>query len=288
MMKSKSFVFETNFDKLETSLLRIFEAMKMQEVLKKEKRILLKPNLTTNLPYPVTTDPKFVKQIIEIIRNFSDLEIIICEGSGGCDTKRAFEELGYEEISKEFGVKLVDLNKEERVKLRNERALKLKEVWLPKILFSGYLISLPIPKEHSSALFTCALKNQFGIYLSKKAIKEYDKEKFEREEILVVKEIFEKGWNKGELHSIGVHESIFDLNLYRKPDAVICDGRIGVKGHELGGEEFKIGRIFSSFDPVAIDSYLASIFGIDWKRIKYLVYSNSILGKAENFEVKKV
>jgi len=48
-------------------------------------------------------------------------------------------------------------------------------------------------------------------------------------------------------------------------------------------------RIFEAmFDPVAIGSYLASIFGIDWKRIRYLVYSNSILGKAENFEVKKV
>jgi uncharacterized protein (DUF362 family) len=287
-MNPKSFVFETNFDGLETSLSRIFEAMELKEVLKKENRILLKLNLTTNLSYPVTTHPEFVKKIIEIIRKFSDAEIIICEGSGGCDTRKAFRELGYKEISKEFGVKLVDLNREERVKLKNDKALKLKEVWLPKILFSGYLISLPIPKEHSSALLTCALKNQFGIYLSKKAIKEYDKEKLENEEILVVKELQERGWSKGELHSIGVHESIFDLNLYRKPDLTICDGRIGVKGHELGGEEFKIGKIFSSFDPVALDSYLAKIFGIDWKRIKYLAYSNNILGKAENFEIKKV
>jgi len=278
-------IFETDFDNFKNSISRIFEAMKLKEILKREKRIILKPNLTTNLPYPITTDPNFVESLIEIISSFFRGEILICEGSGGCDTKRAFEELGYEEISKKFKIKLIDLNREERIRLKKENVLKLKEVWLPKILFSGYLISLPVPKEHGQAIFTCALKNQFGFYLSKSFVKEYDKEKLERKGIFVAKRIWEKGWNKGELHFLGVNETIFDLNLYRKPDLVICDGRVGLRGGELGGREIKIGKILASFDPVALDSYLARIFCFDWRKIKYLVFSNKILGETENFKV---
>ena len=278
-------VFQVEVKNLKESLSRILEAVNLREILKERKRVILKPNLTTKIPYPITTDPEFAEILIEAILNFFKGEILIAEGSGGCDTKEAFEKLGWEKISKKFGIKLVDLNREERIKLENKNALKLKEIWLPKILFSGYLISLPVPKEHGEALFTCALKNQIGIYLSKDFVKEYDKEKLEKKGIFVAREIWEKGWNKGELHFLGIHETIFDLNLYRRPDFVICDARVGVKGGELGGREFKIGKILASFDPVALDSYLAKIFGFDWRKIKYLVLSDKILGNANDFEV---
>ena len=281
-------VFEVQFKDLKGSLFKLFESTRIKEILKEKEKIILKPNLTTNIPYPVTTDPKFVEVILEIILSFHKGQIFIAEGSGGCDTKEAFKKLGYENLAKKFGVKLIDLNREERVKVKNEKSLKLKEIWFPKILLDSYLISLPLPKEHGEAIFTCALKNQFGIYLSKDFVMEYDKEKLEKMGVFVAKEIWERGWNKGELHSVGIHESIFDLNLYKKPDFVICDARVGIKGGELGGKEFKIGKIIASFDPVALDSYLARIFGFDWKKIKYLRLANKVLGEAENFEIVKL
>lgn len=286
MMKSK--VIATKFDSFEKAISRIFEEAKLKEVLKGKNRVILKPNLTTNLPYPITTDPQFVESLVKVLLGFFGGEILICEGSGGCDTKKAFQDLGYEGISRKWKIKTLDLNREERIKFENKNALKLKEVWLPKILFDSYLISLPVPKEHGEAIFTGALKNQFGIYLSKNFVKEYDEEKLEKKGIFVAKEIWERGWNKGELHFLGVQETIFDLNLYRKPDFVVCDGRFGVKGGELRGERFEIGKIFASFDPVALDSHLAKIFGFDWREIKYLTLSNKVLGKAEDFEVKIV
>jgi len=281
----KSEVFQTNVKELKNDLLKILKALEIQEVLKNEKRIIFKPNLTTNIPYPVTTDPAFVQTLIELVSDFFKGEILIAEGSGGCDTKRAFEELGYEKIEKKFNVKLIDLNREERIEFENPKALKLKKVWLPKILFTSYLISLPIPKDHGEATFTCALKNQVGIYLSKDFVREYNEKELQERGVFVPKEIWNKGWNKGELHFLGLHETIFDLNLYRKPDLVICDARTGIRGGELGGKEFKIGKIIASFDPVALDVHLTKIFDFDWKKIRYLVYSNKILGEAESYEV---
>lgn len=281
-------VFETDFENFDLSLSRIFEAMDLEETLKRKKRILLKPNLTVDSPYPVTTDPNFVEALLKKILSFYKGKILIAEGSGGCDTKEAFEKLGYKKISKKYKVKLIDLNRAERIKFENERALKLKKVWLPRIIFDSFLISLPVPKDHSCAVFTCSLKNMFGIFLSKDFVKEYDREKLEKMGVFVAKEIWEKGWSKGELHEIGVHQSIFDLNLYKKPDLTICDARFGIKGGELGGKKIKILKVFASFDPVALDSHLAKIFGHDWRKIDYLVFSNKKLGQAENFEVSKI
>lgn len=281
-------IFEIEFDNFERVFSKIIRALGLKEILKEKKRIILKPNLTTDICYPVTTDPEFVENLIRKFSEFYKGEILIAEGSGGCETKLAFEKLGYEKLSKKFKINLVDLNLAQRVKLREKRALRLKEVWFPKILLDSYLISLPVPKEHSSAIFTCGLKNQFGVYLSKDSVKEYDKEKLEKIKIFVAKKLKEGGWNKRELHSLGVEEAIFDLNLYKKPDLVICDGRVGIRGGELGGKEFKIGKVFASFDPVALDSYLAKIFGFDWKKIRYLVLANKILGEAENYKVIKL
>ena len=237
-------IFEINFKEFDKKILAVFELMKLKEILKKEKRIVLKPNLTTCLPYPITTDPNFVEMIVEKILSFYDGEIFIAEGSGGYDTNLAFLKLGYQKIAKKFKIKLIDLNRAERIKVENKNALVLKSVWLPKIILNSFLISLPVPKDHSSAVFTCSLKNMIGIFLSKDYVKEYDREKLEKIGVFVAKKIWEKGWNKGELYEIGLHQAIFDLNLYKKPDLTICDARYGIKGSELGGKKIKIGKIF--------------------------------------------
>lgn len=283
-----SIVIETKAENLVEGIFKIIKALNLEKILTRQKRLVLKPNLTTNLPYPVTTSSEFVEILVVVLRNIYDGEILIAEGSGGCDTKNAFRKLGYEKIAKKFNIKLVDLNREERISLKNDNAIVLKEIWYPKILLDSFLISLPIPKDHSSAVFTCSLKNMFGTYLSKEFVAEYDKERLERFGIFVAKEIWDKGWNKGRLHYLGVHESIFDLNLYKIPNLTICDARMGVKGNELGGEEFKVGKVVASFDAVALDAYLAEIFGHDFKRVKYLVFSHKKLGDAEDFKILKV
>jgi len=281
-------IFEVNSKEFNEKILKVFDLMNLRKILKKEKRIVLKPNLTKDLPYPITTDPNFVEIIIKKILSFYKGEIFIAEGSGGCDTNLAFLKLGYQKIAEKFKIKLIDLNRAERIKVENKNALVLKSIWLPKIILDSFLISLPVPKDHSSAVFTCSLKNMIGVFLSQDYVKNYDQEKLEKIGVFVAKEIWQKGWNKGELHEIGLHQAIFDLNLYKKPDLTICDARYKIKGSELGGKKIKLGKIFFSFDPVALDSYLAKLFKSDWQKINYLVFSNKKIGQAEKFQIIKV
>jgi uncharacterized protein (DUF362 family) len=277
-------VFETKFESYEKSIAKIFKEIKPKI---KENRVVIKPNLTTNLPPPVTTDIRCVKEVITNLRRIYNSEIIIAEGSGGCDTLKAFEELSYKKLAKDYDIKLVDLNRAERVELRNRRAIKLKSILFPKVLLNSYLINIPVPKEHSSAKITNSLKNMFGIYLPKSFLVEWNKSKLAKIGVIVSKNIFMRGWNKANLHVLGVHESIYDLNLYKKPDLTICDARVGQIGEEIYGEPYKLNKIIVSFDPVACDSYVANLFGYSWREIKYLRYCNGVFGSAR-YELIKV
>jgi len=285
-MKSKIFI--TDFDTYEKSIKRIFKALKIKEKIKEDK-IVIKPNLTINKKPPTTTDVNCVR---EIIKNIFDLKIrskiFIAEGSGGCDTLKAFKELGYKELEKEFDIKIIDLNRAKRIRIKNESAIALKQIYFPKILLNSFLINVPVPKEHSSAIITNSLKNMFGIYLSKGYIAEWGILK--NIGVIVSRNVFARGWSKADLHIFGVHKSIHDLNIYKKPDLTICDARIGQKGNEIDGFPCNppINKIIASYDPVACDSYVAKIFGWDWKEIEYLRYCNKKIGNAENYEIIEV
>ena len=279
-------VFEMDFCNYEESIAKILE--KIEPKIGKTK-VVIKPNLTTNLLPPVTTDVRCVREIIRNLREVFDEKIIIAEGSGGCDTLDAFRDLGYEKLSKEYGIEIIDLNRAERIELRKNEAMKLKSILFPKVLLDSYLINVPVPKEHSSAIITCALKNMFGAYLPKEFLVKWNESKLRKIGVIVAKDIFAKGWSKANLHVLGVDESIYDLNLYKKPDLIICDARIGQRGEEIYGKPCKppLNKIIASSDPVACDSYVANLFGYSWKEIRYLRYCNEKLGEVD-FEVVRI
>lgn len=288
MKNEKSKVIIAEFESYEKTIRKIFDSLGDLKKRIKEEKIIIKPNLTINLPPPVTTSVECVEAIIkEIFRRglAKDKKVIIAEGSGGCDTLEAFNDLGYKRLKKDFNIELVDLNRADRIEIRNENALKLKSLLFPSILQDSFLISVPVPKEHSSAIITNSLKNMFGIYLSRGYLAEWNM--LQRIGVVVARRIFSRGWSKCDLHVLGVHESIYDLNLYKKPELTICDGKIGQKEQEIDGKPCNppINKIFASYDPVAIDSFVAKLFGYNWEEIKYLVYANNKLGNAEKFEI---
>jgi uncharacterized protein (DUF362 family) len=223
-------------------------------VISKQKRIIIKPNLTTNRGPSCTTDKRMVEALINFFYGLGK-EIIIAEASGGCETSKCFKELGYTEVAKKYGIELMDLNNAETVLCQDRSAYKLKEFKLPKILSNSFLISVPVLKEHDWAKITCALKNMFGIASGRF----YDTEP-------------SSGWNKAGLHSLGVDECIVDINCYRKPDLSLVDARIGQFGNEIYGHAAKppFNIIFGGFDAVAVDFLAAKLLGHDPLRIKHL------------------
>jgi len=258
----KAEVAEVKFENYAESVTKILDLIGAKELIAKEKRIILKPNLTTNKVSPVTTPVELVEEVLKYCRKNSKAEIIIAEGSGGCDTVKCFEELGFYKLEEKYGCKVIDLNREKRIVVTRSDALKLKKFKMPEILSGAFLINLPILKEHSNTRVTAAMKNLFGLYISPIPYRF-------------------AGWNKAKLHRLGIHECVFDLNLYKKPNISLVDANIGQVGDEIKGVPKKFGVLLASTDPVAVDVRCAEILGKNWKEIEYLIYADGRLGTSE-------
>lgn len=214
------------------------------ECISREERIIIKPNLIENRPPPVTTPIDIITSLIKYIQSYSKAKIIIAEGSGGSPTKDCFSSLGYDNLRREFGVELVDLNSAIVVIKQDANFLGHTQIEFPQIIENSYLISIPTLKEHTMATVTLSLKNMFGLYPGK----------------IYGGGGFGGSW-KSKVHDFGVDNSIVDINLCKKPDLSIIDGRVGMLGSHLTGKVRKFNVIIAGYDPVAVDTVGARILG---------------------------
>lgn len=243
----------------------ILKEARLQFLIKNQKQILIKPNLTLAKAPPTTTPVEFIEEVVKFLKSYSRAKIIIAEGSGGDETERAFEFLGYAKLAKNYQLELVDLNKAKRILKENPRAKKLKKVALPKIAFESFIINVPVLKKHDAAKLSAAMKNVFGFYLNSEFIDKVGG--------FFGKALLKHGWwNKSELHLLGVNETIFDLNNYIKFSFNIVDGSVGQRGNEIDGSPYlsALRKIIAGENPGEVDIKSAKILGIDPKIIKYL------------------
>lgn len=250
-------VLSVDFVSFAKSTFEILEKSCLKKLIKNQRKIILKPNLTTNLPPPCTTPVELLEEVIKYCQKYSPAEIIVAEGSGGHDTLQTFKDLGYDYLTNKFHVQLIDLNREQRIEKENPSARALKKVKLPKIIFGGFFINLPVLKQHDEGIITCAAKNLFGIYLNSGIIKHF----------------LPNWWNKSELHyKYGVQNSIFDLNLYRPSDFILVDASVGQTGNEIHGQPCNppIKKLFAGFDNLEVDRYCAPFLNLDPNQIPYL------------------
>jgi uncharacterized protein (DUF362 family) len=251
----------TSYEKTVTEAL---DALNAPEILRLQRKIVIKPNLVQSSPFPVTTPPECVGAIVEYCRRNATAEVYIAEGSGGGDTMEVFHDLGYQELSREYRVTLVDLDEEPVMHLHNEKCKLLRDFYLPQILRDGFLISVPVLKAHSMSKVTLSLKNMIGVAPASR----YKASAFRKSRL--------HGKNNGQLH-----QYIVDLNCYRKPDLTVIDATVGMAEAHLWGPpcDPPVNRIVAAYDPVAADAKGSQLLGIDWKTVEHISLANGLLGK---------
>jgi len=230
----------------------VLDELGAEEILSKQSKIILKPNLTCNRRPPVTTSVDFVKEVLKYCLNCSKAEIIIAEGSGGSNTRDCYRNLGYLDLAKQYRIKLIDLNEEEVVVTRSSSFKKFDYIHFPRILQDGFLISLPVLKDHIEAKVTISLKNMLGCFPGGR----YKGEKFE-------------GSWKAKMHQWLIDYSIHDISVCRFPDLAIVDASIGQRGSEIWGTPEKFGLLLAG-DALEVDKKGAEILGKDWRRVKHI------------------
>lgn len=247
---------EVNFTSYAESIAKALDLINARETIDQQSSILLKPNLINDSPHPVTTPVECCQAVIDYIRLYSKgAEIVIAEGCGsaGLETVEVFNALRYDELAKRYGIRLVDLNCEPLKLVENSDCICFPKMYLPEIAFTHFIISIPVLKAHSLALFTGALKNMMGFAPPS----HYSGDR--------------GSWKKAVFHN-NIHQSITELIRYRSPDLSIIDASVGLSEFHLGGPpcDPPANKIIAGFDPYAVDRKAASLLSLDWRNIKYL------------------
>ncbi|HUR22205.1 MAG TPA: DUF362 domain-containing protein [Vicinamibacterales bacterium] len=163
-------VFLDRFDSpedLSGTIARALHWIRASELIGRDTRVFIKPNLTWRRPTPgVTVTPEFIRTVVEHLLPLTP-HITIGEAEGGqasFSADEAFETHGLHALAKDHGIQVVNLSRG-----RHERATTTVcgeeiTVELPSLLLHevDLFITLPVPKMHAMTRMSLGLKNQWG------------------------------------------------------------------------------------------------------------------------------
>ena len=243
-----------------SAITRALEKVSAVEALSGFPRIIIKPNLVNGSPPQVTTDVRCVMAIVEYLRERLDTEIVVAEGSGEGDTLDNFRSNGYEQISDNLGVELVDLDALPAKKYSHPQAGEYKEIYLPEYLEGAALVSVPPAKDHTITRVTLGLKNMVGC-LSAKHYSGY------------------WSYKKSQIHAVNTDQAVADLMLYVRPHLTVIDAIQGQVGGHLSGRapQPPIGKIIASTDVLVADREAAQLLGHNPDSIGHLSLAKRFL-----------
>jgi hypothetical protein len=226
----------------------IFEAsefvFKAPPVLSTVRRILIKPSAYYPLSYPVTTSRDILLVIIEGIRQVTDADILLLEGTpGGDPIYPIYRTLGYNFPR----VLTLDVKDCIWVEVDNPlpKALAMPTFWVPNVILSSdYLITVA-PLKILNGIASLSLMNLLSVLPSSK----YDGETTPGD------------W--GALYRLGIGKVIADLYFTLSFDLGIIEARQRFTswGDPIQGEIEEYGKVFIG-EPYQVDCEASEALGL--------------------------
>ncbi len=208
---------------------RLMEEMDAAAILKPKSRIMVKLNITANLPPEsgVITFPSVLDGALAYLTDSGIRNVVVAEG-GGDDVSVAFDRFGYREIAARHGVPIVDLNRDEAEWVEVPNPLVVPRFSILKTVRScDAILNLPCLKVHNGeAVATICMKNMMGC--------------IERR-------------HRGEMHR-DFTNMIIDLLKVVRPTVNVVDGLVGRTWGEIHGEPVGMGVMLAGTDMVAVDA----------------------------------
>lgn len=203
----------------------------------KGEKVVLKPNFNTADPYPGSTHPDTLRELIIYLRELGALKITIGERSGPVDSAEVIDDLGVNQIAEELGVDVVNFDElppEELVKVNPPGSHWKDGFMVPRMLQEAEcIVALPCLKTHQfGGYFTIALKLAVGIV--PKTGNSYMRE----------------------LHSSpNIRKMIAEVNAGYSPDLIVMDGMESfVEEGPMTGPKKRSGLFLAGTDRIAIDA----------------------------------
>lgn len=190
--------------------------------------ILLKPNYNSADDPHASSDPDFVKAVVELLYEHGASKVVLGESSmQGLTTRKVMGKTGMLAKAKAAEADLIFFDEGKWVKV-NVGGKYLKKISLPETaLKAKKLVLVCCMKTHFRAKFSMSLKLAFG---------------------------FVKGSERLAFHVRNLQEKIVDLNLVVHPNLIIMDGRkCFITGGPFHGEVRTPNVVMASGDRIAND-----------------------------------
>lgn len=231
----------------------------ISKFVKKGNVVVVKPNIGWDrVPeQAATTNPEVVAEIVRLCRQAGASKVKVFDST--CNqAKRCYLRSNIEKAAAEAGADVTYIY-EQKFKKVNIPAGKELKSWefYRDALEADVFINVPIAKHHSMSRVTLGLKNIMGVI----------------------------GDNRGKIHN-HFEVKIVDLNTVIKPQLTILDAvRILMNNGPTGGslnDVKQLNTIIAGVDPVAVDAYGATLFGLKPEELAFLREAkNRGLGKMD-------
>ncbi len=273
-MTSTVAVVKTSPETLKEDVKRVMEAANYKKYLPPEQEVAIKLNLSWSKFYPAcSTTPYIFDYLLDTMIHdggISNKKITAVENETVVtNIYQGIRKNRWLPVMKKHKIKFVPLVQDEWVHVKLPRkTLVLEDIFheviAPKSVIGKNIVHLPTIKTHGHSGMTGALKNSFGLFLTK---------------------------NRHLAH-LKIHEVLVDLLMLQKEVAphtfILTDGTILGDGPGPRTMIPHIGNILlASNDPVAIDTVQTLVMGLPLKAIKKLqIASEYGLGESNPDKIK--
>jgi len=220
--------------------------------------VMIKPNLgwARTPDQAANTDPAVLKTVVELCFNAGAKKVKITDNTCN-DPRKTFMLSGADAVAKETGADL--FYSEDRYFRDMDIGGEQLKSWPVnrEIIEADKLINIPVAKHHSLAKLTIGMKNWFGAV----------------------------GGARNRLHQ-NIDGTIADLARFFKPALTVVDAvRILLRNGPTGGNLNDVktcNTVIASIDPVAADSWAATLFGMTAADLGYIAIGERMgLGTAD-------
>jgi len=243
-------------------------AFKSLELFKKEiaaaigkKRVIIKPNnVIPNRPLSASHADN-LEGILEFLRSIGKKDIAIAESPATGSALDGFESLGYNKFVAQYGVQLIDLDKDDfqLVQCIDQNDFQPHPCRMAKTMLdpNNFVISAAKLKTHDLVGITLSLKNVVvGSALKDAANRP-----------MSGKRVTHGGG------TYGINYNLFALSAKLHPHLAVIDGYEGMEGTgPVNGTAVAHKVCIASLDWLAADRIGAELMGVDFSKIGYLTF----------------
>lgn len=250
-MKKSIVILRSVKDKdLQAIVKEIMEACAWAEIVKPNAKVILKPNLSTDVAGKVemsNTSPHLLEAVCKVLLTRTKNLTVVESDGARYPAERAAENTGILEVVRRLGIRWVNLSKSECVRVDHKIFNRYGTLLSKEVLETDVLISLPVIKTHALTVFTGAIKNLWG------CVPRYD-----------------RIWMHKYLDVL-----LADLIGICKPQLSIMDGIMCSEGRgPVNGIPRRLDLVMASCDPVALDATAMRLIGLDPYTSRHIVFSS--------------